>query len=142
MSSGLILAIDPGMSKIGWAVVDKSGLAQGQGVIPFDGWDVQLRRLDCLDSVEVAVVGDGTNRVNIEQGLGRLVPEARIVSVDETASTVDAWQLKRREEAGNNPFLVLMFTLRQLFLQQPVDDYAARVIARRYLDRNTGAAKR
>ena len=141
MSPGLILAIDPGMSKIGWSVVDETGSARGQGVIPFEGWDVQLRRLDCLDRISVAVIGDGTNRVNIEQGLKRLVPEARIVLVDETASTVDAWQLKRREETGNNPFLVFVFTLRQLFAHQPVDDYAARVIARRYLDQHGGDAK-
>jgi len=134
MRPGLILAIDPGMSKIGWAVIDFSGSSKGQGITPLEGWDVQLRRLDCLDDVSVAVVGDGTNRVNIEQGLRRLVPRAEIAAVDETASTVEAWQLKRREEAGTNPFSLLRFTLRQLFVQQPVDDFAARVIARRYLD--------
>ena len=137
MCPELVLAIDPGMSKIGWAVVDKTGKAQGQGVIPLAGWDGQLRRLVDPGSVSVVVIGDGTNRMNIEQGLVRLMPQVKIVAVDETASTVDAWRLKRQEEAGSNPFLLLMFTLRQLFSQQQVDDYAALVIARRYLDQLT-----
>ena len=63
----------------------------------------------------------------------RLLPQVKIVLVDETASTVDAWQLKREEEAGANPFRQLVFILRQLFTQMQVDDYAARVLAQRYL---------
>lgn len=133
MSPGLVLAIDPGTVKLGWALVDKKGIASGQGVIPFTDWDSQLRRLVSLDTVSVVVLGDGTNRVNIKQGLLRLLPQAKIVLVDETASTVDAWQLKRKEEAGQNPFRQLVFILRQLFVQMPVDDYAARVLAMRYL---------
>ncbi len=133
MCSGLVLAIDPGTVKIGWAVVDKSGVASGQGVIPFTDWDSQLRQLVYLDTVSVIVLGNGTNRVNIKQGLVRLLPQVKIVLVDETASTVDAWQLKREEEAGRNPFRQLVFILRQLFVQMQVDDYAARILAQRYL---------
>ena len=133
MSPGLVLAIDPGTVKLGWALVDKMGIASGQGVIPFTDWDSQLRRLVSLDEVSVVVLGDGTNRVNIKQGLSRLLPQAEIVLVDETASTVEAWQLKREEEAGANPFRQLVFILRQLFVQMQVDDYAARILAQRYL---------
>lgn len=81
------------------------------------------------------MIGDGTNRVNIEAQAKRLFPSAEIVVVDETASTVAAWQLKRDEEAGSSLFRRFTFTLVQLFNPPPVDDYAARVLAQRYLSR-------
>jgi RNase H-fold protein (predicted Holliday junction resolvase) len=131
--AGYILAIDPGTAKIGWALVDPSGGPQGQGVAYLADWEAELGRLLSGHSIETIVLGDGTNRLNMHRGLERLYPQARIVKVDETASTVAAWQLKRFEEAGRNPFLVLWFTLRQLFQVIPVDDYAARILAQRYL---------
>lgn len=137
MSSSWILAIDPGTTKLGWALVEPAGAVRGQGVIPFSDWERQLVELVAVDRVAVAVIGDGTNRMNIEQGLKRLYPQALLVKVDETASTVDAWRLKRSEEAGANPFLQFWFILGQLFRPVAVDDYAARVLAERYRQRQT-----
>jgi len=129
----VILAIDPGTTKIGWAIVDDSGEAVDQGVLYLDRGVGQLRKLIDPPAVRAVVIGDGTNRVNIEAEAKRLYPQAEIAVIDETDSTVAAWQLKREEEVGNNPFRRLMFTLRQLFNPPPVDDYAARVLAERYL---------
>lgn len=131
----MILAIDPGMSKIGWALTDDSGQARGQGIIPQSDWDNRLTGLVDLGAVGIVVIGDGTNRLNIEQGLRRLIPQAEFVVVDEKSSTVEAWTLKRREEAGSNPFRQVRFFLGQLFNPAPVDDYAARVLAARYLSK-------
>jgi RNase H-fold protein (predicted Holliday junction resolvase) len=129
----LILAIDPGTEKIGWAAVNEAGLPAGQGIVRGTDWEQQLGRLIDIGQVRVVVIGDGTNRVNIEQGLIRLVPQAPVVPVDETGSTVDAWILKRKELSGRNPLKYLWFTLVQLFGTGAVDDYAARVLAQRYL---------
>ena len=137
----MILAIDPGTTKIGWAIVDNSGEAVDQGVLYLDRGAGQLHQLIDPPAVRTVVIGDGTNRVNIEAEAKRLYPQAEIAVIDETDSTVVAWQLKRKEEVGSNPFRGLMFTLRQLFNPPPVDDYAARVLAARYLDqRRTGRA--
>jgi RNase H-fold protein (predicted Holliday junction resolvase) len=133
MESQLILAIDPGTEKIGWAAVDQAGAVAGQGIVRGSDWDKQLGRLIDIGHVRVVVIGNGTNRVNIEQGLTRLLPQVPIVPVDETGSTVDAWILKREELSGRNPLKHLWFTLVQLFGAGAVDDYAARVLARRYL---------
>ena len=135
----MILAIDPGTVRVGWALVDNLGMARGQGILSHVNWDDQLKKLVALDTVQNLVLGDGTNRMNIEQGLKRLFPQVEVAVVDESASTVDAWRLKRREEAGRNPFLHLWFILRQLFVQVPVDDYAARVLAERYQKRGPAA---
>jgi RNase H-fold protein (predicted Holliday junction resolvase) len=133
MESYLILAIDPGTSKIGWAAVNAAGKVAGQGILRGSDWDRQLAELFDLGQIRVIVIGDGTNRVNIEQGLCRLLPQVAVVPVDEKGSTVDAWRLKREESAGRNPFKLLWFTLVQLFNTRPVDDYAARILAMRYL---------
>ncbi len=71
--------------------------------------------------------------MNIAQGLKRLLPQVAIVAVDEKGSTVDAWRIKREAEAGRSLPRQLWFTLKQLFSPAPVDDYAARVLALRYL---------
>ena len=131
----MILAIDPGTAKIGWATVDNLGKKVDQGILEAEGWDRRLNELVPLTEIRVVVLGDGTNRVNIEQAAARLLPRAEIAVVDEKGSTVDAWHLKRREEAGDNPFRLLGFTIRQLFTPVPVDDYAARILAMRYLRR-------
>lgn len=129
----MILAIDPGTSKIGWAAVDDTGHAAGQGILPVPDWDGRLAESVDLRRVRVVVLGDGTNRVNIEQVLKRLLPQAALVAVDEKGSTVEAWRLKREEKAGRNPLKQLWFTLVQMYSPRPVDDYAARVLAQRYL---------
>jgi len=133
-SSRLILAIDPGTSKIGWALVDRLGKVAGQGILPVADWESQLAELVDLRQVGVVVIGDGTNRMNIEVRLTRLLPQAPVTRVSEKSSTVDAWQLKRRERAGRGLFGWLWFTVKQLFSTEPVDDYAARVLAMRYLE--------
>jgi len=137
----VILAIDPGTSKLGWAIVDNSGTAVDQGILFLDRGAEQLAELVDPPAVRTVVIGDGTNRMNIEAQARRLYPQAEIAVVSETESTVAAWQLKLKEEVGRNPFRRFMFILRQLFSPPPVDDYAARVLAERYLAlRRTGQA--
>ncbi len=134
MLPGFVLAVDPGTSKMGWALVDTFGKAHAQGIIRMDGWSGDLgSRLQGRD-IRVVVLGDGMNRSNMEEELSRLLPEATLVVVDEKESTVEAWQLKRQEEAGGNPFRQFAFLIRQMFTPVPVDDYAARILAQRYLE--------
>lgn len=129
----MILAIDPGTSKVGWAIVDDRGLPVDQGILIIDRGASRLGQLAGLQAVRTVVLGDGTNRMNIEAECARLLPQAQIVVIDEKGSTVDAWKLKRSEEAGRDPFRGFWFTLVQLFAPVPVDDYAARILAQRYL---------
>ena len=91
-----------------------------------------MGQLADLGAIRIVVLGNGTNRMNIEAECRRLLPQARIVVIDEKGSTVDAWKLKRSEEAGRDPFRGLWFTMVQLFTPSPVDDYAARILAERY----------
>jgi RNase H-fold protein (predicted Holliday junction resolvase) len=130
---GFVLAVDPGTSKMGWALVDGMGKNHAQGIIRMEGWIGELGRILEDRDVSVVVLGNGTNRSNMEEELSRLLPGTRFAVVDEKESTVEAWQLKRKEEAGGNPIRQVLFLARQLFSPVPVDDYAARILAERFL---------
>jgi hypothetical protein len=121
------------MRKIGWALVDESGRPAGQGILPLGQWAEELGRSLPLDEIRAVVLGDGTNRMNIEQAIGRLLPQTPVATVNEAESTVEAWRLKKREVAGGNLLKQLWFSLDQLLNSGNVDDYAARVLALRYL---------
>jgi RNase H-fold protein (predicted Holliday junction resolvase) len=129
----VILAFDPGERKIGWALVEADGAPVAQGIWPVDAWRELLMQLPQIGKVDTLVIGDGTARMNIEAELARLLPQCAIAVVGEKESTVEGWQLKRAETCGANPLKSMLFTLRQLFNAPPVDDYAARVLAQRYL---------
>lgn len=134
--AGLILALDPGQRKLGWALVDTEGRALRLGIWPESSWEERLQELQgsgALDQLAAVVLGDGTWRMNIEAGLRRLLPQASIAVVNEVGSTVDGWKLKREHVAGGNPFKALWFMFGQLFYAGPIDDYAAWVLALRYL---------
>lgn len=129
----MILAIDPGMRKIGWALVEDNGKPVGQGILPLGQWAEELGRQLPLKDIRAVVLGDGTNRMNIEQAIARLLPQTPVATVNEAESTVEAWRLKKREVAGGNLLKQLWFSLDQLLNSGNVDDYAARVLAQRYL---------
>jgi RNase H-fold protein (predicted Holliday junction resolvase) len=129
----LILALDPGERKIGWALVEADGTPVAQGIWPVGEWSQRMLQLPRVDAVTTLVIGDGTARMNIQAELKRLLPQCAIAVVGEKESTVEGWQLKRAELSRGNPLKSLVLTVAQLFHAPPVDDYAARVLARRYL---------
>jgi len=129
----MILALDPGERKIGWALVEADGKPVAQGIWPVSGWIERLQELARAHQLDTLVIGDGTARMNIETELKRLLPQCALAVVGEKESTVEGWQLKRREVSRGNPLRALAFTAAQLFNAAPVDDYAARVLALRYL---------
>jgi hypothetical protein len=129
----MLLALDPGERKLGWALVAADGTPVAQGIWPAAQWTDHLLALPQLASIETLVIGDGTASMNIAAELTRLLPKCRLAVVGEQESTVEGWQLKRAETCRGNPLCVLWFTLRQLWASAPVDDYAARVLALRYL---------
>jgi len=129
----VILALDPGERKIGWALVEADGTPVAQGIWPVADWGAAMLQLPRIGEVATLVIGDGTARMNIEAELRRLLPQCAIAVVGEKESTVEGWQLKRAELSRGNPLTALVLTISQLFSAPPVDDYAARVLARRYL---------
>jgi hypothetical protein len=129
----VILAIDPGVIKVGWARVHLDGTPERQGILPTEKWEDLLPAAAGLADVTQLVVGDGTNLVNIEPALRRLLPQVEIAVVDERGSSVEGGQLKASDFARGNPLRRLWFMLSQLVGAGVIDDYAARVLALRYI---------
>jgi RNase H-fold protein (predicted Holliday junction resolvase) len=126
----LVLGLDPGTRKCGYAVVaglDRPPLALG--IVPFEALGEHLRVLLAANPVAVAAIGRGTNATEVaaiarELGL-------RVELVDERETTLLA---RARFFADHPPRGWRRLVPRGMLLpDRPIDDYAALLIAERYL---------
>ncbi len=124
-----ILALDPGSDKCGLAVTDACGNALWMQIVPRA--DI-LRTLDEIITrwqPAVCVVGNGTQCASML----RQLTETPVVwhQVNEYRSTEEARQLYLQEHPARGWQRLLPQWLRTP--DRPVDDYAALVLARRYI---------
>jgi RNase H-fold protein (predicted Holliday junction resolvase) len=124
-----VLGVDPGSAKAGYAVVGPGGQILTLGVEPLDGLVGRLR--DVLGSypVEAIALGGGTRARDLAATLRAL--ELPVHFVDEFETSRRARELYFREHPPRG-WRRLIPTGMQL-PPRPVDDYAAVLIARRYL---------
>jgi RNase H-fold protein (predicted Holliday junction resolvase) len=123
-----VLGLDPGTRKCGYALV-AGGAPLTLGIAPLEALAERLRELLAGTPVAVAAVGRGTNAaavVEIVRELG-LRPEL----VDERETTLLA---RARFFRDHPPRGWRRFVPRGMLLpDRPIDDYAALLIAERYL---------
>lgn len=131
----LLLGIDPGRSKTGLALVDEVGSIREQHIA--DTSDLKNELSNFLKGIQpaICVMGDGTNSEVHKVLLAKVLSETPIIEFNEKNSTQEArtlyWQL-------NPPtgWRKLM-PLGMLTPPVPLDDYAAVILVRRYLQRTT-----
>jgi len=130
MGSGLVLGIDPGTGKAGYAVLDADGTALVQGIEGLAGLLDRLKAVVAEFGPSALAVGRGTNAGRVIKSLEALgLP---VHQVDEYETTRFARTLYFAE---NPPAGWRRLVPRSLQVPpRPVDDYAAILIARRYLD--------
>jgi RNase H-fold protein (predicted Holliday junction resolvase) len=128
-----ILALDPGKDKCGLAVVVQQGARTkvlAQQIVP----SVELeRRLPALLEqwrVTKIVIGDATTSRAWRERLSALLPAVEIVPVVETGSTLQARALYWQAKPPRGWRRVLPLSLQ--VPPEPVDDFAAVVLAQRY----------
>jgi RNase H-fold protein (predicted Holliday junction resolvase) len=126
----MIVGIDPGTRKCGFAVVDAlGGPPVDLGIVPLDGVAAHLAKLTGMYAIERAAIGGGTN-------VGAIVDVVRARGlpyelVDERETTLLA---RARFFADHPPRGWRRFVPRGMLLpDRPIDDYAALLIAERYL---------
>jgi len=134
-----ILAIDPGQDKAGLALTDGDGEPVWLGILEIEDFYENFKELletelaEHRDSLEAVVIGDGTGSEELEKFLkSALKSELRFIKINEWGSTDEAVKLYRQyEETGliKNIF----FTIFNWRPKTPIDQYAALVLARRYL---------
>jgi RNase H-fold protein (predicted Holliday junction resolvase) len=125
-----VLGLDPGTRKCGYAVVTAIGAKPlALGIVPVEALATRLRELLAATPVDLVAIGRGTNASAITEsvrGLG--LP---IVPIDERETTLLA---RARFFADHPPRGWKRLLPRGMLLpDRPIDDYAAVLIAERYL---------
>ena len=128
-----VLAVDPGREKCGLARVTADGAIAWRRIVPRSQLERALSEL-AAQPPEVVVVGDGTTSQAALPMLRRIFGEERVCVIDERNSTFEARALwfVDHPPAG-------LWKLVPLSMQSPseaIDDYAAVVLARRWLARS------
>ncbi|MGC1381825.1 MAG: hypothetical protein WA814_12480 [Candidatus Baltobacteraceae bacterium] len=130
-----VVGVDPGRSKAGYAVVEASGAVLVAGIEPIERLQARLREILQRHPASAIALGRGTNAKPIKAALESLgVP---IHWVDEYETTRRARSLYFADHPPRGWRRLIPIGLQTP--GRPVDDYAAILIARRYLARGAEA---
>jgi len=130
MAAGRVLGVDPGTGKAGYALLEPDGSVLAQGIEPVGGLVARLSALAAQYRPACLAVGRGTNAAAVVRGLEALGLPVHLVDEYETTRFARALYFAENPPAGWRRLI-------PLGLQVPpraIDDYAAVLIARRYLD--------
>jgi RNase H-fold protein (predicted Holliday junction resolvase) len=124
-----ILGVDPGTRKVGFAVVDDEGRTHDIGIEPIAEFLARVRSLMERFRLDAIAMGTGTNAGALAGELAGLgLP---LVYVDERETTLRARSLYFADHPPRG--WRKLIPLGMQLPPRPIDDYAAVLIARRYL---------
>jgi len=127
----VIIGIDPGSAKCGYAVVGADGVRVALEVLPIGDLPDRVSQDVRVSDVEAICIGHATNSRDVERLCHLRWPEIPVVIVDETNTTLDA---RRRYYEENPPRGLLRLLPRGLLVPSaPLDGYAALLIIERWL---------
>jgi RNase H-fold protein (predicted Holliday junction resolvase) len=126
----MVLGLDPGTRKCGYAVVAAAGEKPVTlGIAPLEALRQRLSELLAAHPVRIAAIGKGTNAAAVAEIVRTL--GLRVELVDERETTLLA---RARYFDDYPPRGWRRFVPRGMLLpSRPIDDYAALLIAERYL---------
>ena len=126
----MLLGVDPGTRKCGYAVVERIGAQPlALGIAPLDEFGPRLAALRSTFPIDMVAIGHGTNAAVVSA----VVRDAGLpfALVDERETTLRA---RARFFADHPPRGWRRIVPRGMLLpERPIDDYAALLIAERYL---------
>lgn len=125
----VVLAVDPGIEKCGFAVVSDQGLIE-KSIIPRDESIVVIISKANEYRVGSIIIGDGTGSAKLKKELTDLT-SIPIIMMPEAYTTLKA----RKRYFIENPRKGIrkLIPAGLLIPEQPYDDYAALIIAEEYL---------
>ena len=127
----MILAIDPGREKCGTAVLDLSGRVLEKKIVKFEELVNEVTHLIAKYGIATLAVGSGTYSKNVQKEISKLELKANIIFVPEKYSTLEAKKRYFKENPARGFWRLLPASLRTP--PQPIDDYAAVILAERFL---------
>ncbi len=128
---GLVLGIDPGSAKAGYALVDAAGAVLASGIVPVDELPPAIEVLLASFSVGVLAVGAGTSARSVAAQLINFGIPIEVVDEFETSRRARELYFSEHPPRGWRRLV----PVGMLLPPRPIDDYAAILIARRFLTR-------
>ncbi len=130
-SSDAVIGVDPGRSKAGYALLEASGAVLAAGIEPIERLPARLRELLVRNRVCAIALGRGTNVRPVRVSLEALGLPIHLVDEYETSRAARSLYFSEHPPRGWRRLLPVGLQVPQ----RPIDDYAAILIARRYLAR-------
>ena len=128
----VIISIDPGKAKCGIAVVNSSGEVLKREVVSTTIIVETLSEFINKYSAEKFLIGSGTFSKTVKKMITDLLPNITIEVVDEKHSTEVARKLYFKEYPPKGIFKIIPLGLQ--IPPVPYDDFAAVVLAKKYLN--------
>ena len=130
-----VIGVDPGRSKAGYALLDASGGVVAAGIEPIDRLPARLGALLHGRRVTAIALGRGTNARPVRASLETLGVPIHLVDEYETSRGARSLYFAEHPPRGWRRLLPIGLQLPP----RAVDDYAAILIARRFLAREAEA---
>jgi RNase H-fold protein (predicted Holliday junction resolvase) len=132
MNSGdAVLGVDPGSSKAGYALLEASGAVVAAGIEAVERLPACLEKLIRTRRVTAIALGRGTNSRRVKASLESLGLPIHLVDEYETSRAARELYFAEHPPRGWRRLIPVGMQLPE----RPIDDYAAILIARRFLAR-------
>ena len=127
-----IIAVDPGKDKVGDAVVHSTAGVKEQSIVPADRLSQHLKMIFAHYRIDEIVLGNGTEAEKTEEKIKSLKKDIKIHIIDERSTTeeAEARYIKEKPKSRLEKMLRKFVSWRP---KTPVDDYAAVIIAEKYI---------
>lgn len=130
-----VIGVDPGRSKAGYALMASSGTVIEAGIEPIGRLQERLKEIAARRPIAAIALGRGTNAAAIRASLEPLGLPIHLVDEFETSRHARSLYFAEHPPRGWRRLIPLGLQLPD----RPIDDYAAILIARRFLARGAAA---
>ncbi len=135
MTRDAVIGIDPGRSKAGYALLDDAGAVVAAGIEPLERLDGCVGELLARRPVTAIALGGGTNASRVRATLMHFSLPIHLVDERDTSRLARDLYFAEHPPRGWRRLIPLGLQLPA----RPIDDYAAILIARRFLARGVEA---
>lgn len=130
----IIIAIDPGTKKCGYAVVDSNLSVLQREVVPTEKITKTIEDSLNIYKINKIILGNGTNYKNIEERLKNQFSLLKIILIEEKFSTLEARKKYFKEHPPRGIFKLIPLSLR--VPPCSYDDFVAVLLAEKYFKNN------